>query len=336
MVPSEGVITRFEETAKQHAQQSEPPEPEPDFAEVNKTYNALAAAKEEDRPALLDELKAELGGFVTRAKFEEDKLATAKKFKAADLEVARSQYDLAVGNEAPQEKLDELQSKVTEQLQTVSDATIAVENATTFRKELDKILGEITADEDAARKGARRSPELGDATGEGARNERENSLMKEITELPIIDAFGRPIKIEQIWLPKLTINYNFGEVGDIARFDRCVTCHQAIAESAPGSPTKPRYEAEHAMTLTLQTPDEKPAALAEAPDDPEERQTYYAKVMEETYGLQLAAQGLFNPDDAMISVVRPQTPGAKAELIHRRRHREQVGDAAILEQVVHL
>jgi hypothetical protein len=332
VVPPEERVGRFEETAKRHVQQSEPPKPEPDFSEVNNTYNALVAAEKEGRPPLLDKLKSELGEFVTRAKFEEDKLATDKKFKAADLEVARSQYDLAVGNEAPQERLDELQSKVTEQLQTVADATISVQNATTFRKELDEILGEITADEDAARKA------LDDHMTSltllvKARDERENSLMKEITELPIIDAFGRPIKIEQIWLPKLTINYNFGEVGDIARFDRCITCHQAIAETAPGSATEPRYEAEHEITLTLQTPDEKPPALAEAPADPDERQEYYAKVLEETYGLQFAREGLLNPDDAMISVVRPETPGAKAELASGDVIKS-IGGAAILSKPV--
>ena len=48
------------------------------------------------------------------------------------------------------------------------------------------------------------------------------------------------MKIDQIWLPKLTINYNFR---DVARFDRCTNCHQAIDKTAPGSAIEPGYRA---------------------------------------------------------------------------------------------
>ncbi len=57
--------------------------------------------------------------------------------------------------------------------------------------------------------------------------------------LPIIDCFGRPFKISQIWLPKLTINNNFS---DVARFDRCTTCHQGLDKTAPGSAVEPAYQ----------------------------------------------------------------------------------------------
>jgi cytochrome c2 len=43
--------------------------------------------------------------------------------------------------------------------------------------------------------------------------------------LPVIDAFASPIKIQQITLEKLPIDYNFKYV---TRFDRCMTCHQGI------------------------------------------------------------------------------------------------------------
>jgi len=42
-----------------------------------------------------------------------------------------------------------------------------------------------------------------------------------------VDAIGRPLAVDQIWLPDLTIDYNFR---DVARFDRCATCHQGIAK----------------------------------------------------------------------------------------------------------
>ena len=46
-------------------------------------------------------------------------------------------------------------------------------------------------------------------------------------------ATGLPARspaIEQIWLPELTIDYNFRRV---ARFDRCTTCHQGIDRRNP-------------------------------------------------------------------------------------------------------
>ena len=48
------------------------------------------------------------------------------------------------------------------------------------------------------------------------------------------------IKLEQIWLPDMTINYNFSSV---ARYDRCINCHRAIDKTAPGSATEPAYPA---------------------------------------------------------------------------------------------
>ena len=64
------------------------------------------------------------------------------------------------------------------------------------------------------------------------------SLGKRLLRLPLIDALGRPLAIEQVWLPKLTIDYNFGQV---ARFDRCVTCHQGIDVTMPGDLSHPDF-----------------------------------------------------------------------------------------------
>jgi mono/diheme cytochrome c family protein len=47
--------------------------------------------------------------------------------------------------------------------------------------------------------------------------------------LPIIDGFAAPAKINQIWLPELTIDYSFK---DVPRYDRCTTCHLGIDRGA--------------------------------------------------------------------------------------------------------
>jgi cytochrome c2 len=46
-----------------------------------------------------------------------------------------------------------------------------------------------------------------------------------IRNLPILDAFAAPVKIQQFTLAELPIDYNFKYV---TRFDRCTTCHQGI------------------------------------------------------------------------------------------------------------
>jgi cytochrome c2 len=46
-----------------------------------------------------------------------------------------------------------------------------------------------------------------------------------VRNLPVIDAFAAPVKIQQVTLTDLPIDYNFKYV---TRFDRCMTCHQGI------------------------------------------------------------------------------------------------------------
>ena len=181
----------------------------------------------------------------------------------------------------------------------------------THRKRLESILGSMTADEVAARKSL--DDQLNRlALLKNPSYERETSilgrLMTDVAELPILDAFGRPIKIDQIWLPKLTLNNNFS---DVARFDRCTTCHQAIDKTAPGSATAPGYHEQHPVVLTMQTPAEAPEALKNPPAD-ESKATLYTRLLEDVYGIQLASEGLLDSDDATVSVVRPETPAARA------------------------
>ena len=58
---------------------------------------------------------------------------------------------------------------------------------------------------------------------------------------PVLDAlYTGNIKLDQIWLPDMKINYNFSSV---ARYDRCIVCHRAIDKTAAGSATEPAYPA---------------------------------------------------------------------------------------------
>ena len=58
-----------------------------------------------EKPALRDKLRDALAGFVKQARFREDIATSEKKFTAAFFDVARSDYELAVGNAADRKKL---------------------------------------------------------------------------------------------------------------------------------------------------------------------------------------------------------------------------------------
>lgn len=75
-----------------------------------------------------------------------------------------------------------------------------------------------------------------------------------VRNLPILDAFAAPVKIQQITLTDLPIDYNFKYV---TRFDRCITCHQGI--------DKPSYSKERLRELG-QLPAELEQKLEEAQD----------------------------------------------------------------------
>ncbi len=200
-----------------------------------------------------------LNGYVKRARFREDSLASLKKFQAAELDVVRSEYELGVGNALPKEQLDGFQSRVNTLRDELATITNNLQAAMLHRKELETIVGEMFDGEAVAEKN------LADLTTrlgllEKALDERRNKFMKEFVGLPIIDAFA-PKKLDQIWLPKLTINNNFR---DVARFDRCINCHQGIDKTAPGSAIEPGYPHEQLLNVTMATPAEAPAMNAKS------------------------------------------------------------------------
>ncbi len=305
-VPAGTLVNQFNDRVREHAKAHDKTA---SMAPVDEAYKALEQASEEQRPERREQLQAALSGYVAEARFAENGLASDKKFRSADLDVARSQYELGVGNDLPQQQLDAMQATVTEIRGRVEEANDKLQDATTYRKDLEAIVGEMFAAETEASKNLddllTKREQLEDTL-----NERQIKVMNDVISLPIIDAFS-PKKIDQIWLPKLTINYNFR---DVARFDRCTNCHQGIDRTAPGSAIEPAYPREHTVTVSLATPDERPEALAKKPSDPAQLEALYNDVIQETYGLQLARQGLVRPDEAVVSVIRPDAAAAKAGL----------------------
>ena len=260
---------------------------------VESAYASLLAAPSKRRHQILfKRLRAVVDSFERqRNESERQRRAYGARFNEA-----RSEYETAAGRSAPAEELARLQ-KETAGLQLEMDE-LAIEAATqeARRQELAGIMASITADEDAARDA------LEDHLAEIAQFHRTlanqpNETAKKLSRMPFFDAFGRSLAVEQIWLPELTIDYNFRRV---ARFDRCITCHQGIDQVEPGTPARPTVARPELLTVELATPD--------APPDESEQ------TLESLYGLSLAPRGILVDAQPTVSVVASQSAAAWAGL----------------------
>ena len=245
-----------------------------DLIETVNVARAAATNKEEDKvgeDGILekqrenvikkrDAVVAAMQDVLARAKQVEDNAQRELKFMRAELDGVRSQYDIGVNEGMSESELATIEGEI-RRVELVINGNDKVhgllptaQDAKAHREKLQQLLDQAVADETAARK-ALADHEADVGRLEATIAERSNNLGKEMLELPIIDAFGRPLKIDNIWLPQLTWNNNFR---DVARFDRCTTCHQGIDKSAPGSASDPGYPTTRRLEVTLATPSEAP------------------------------------------------------------------------------
>ena len=142
---------------------------------------------------------------------------------------AQADYDLAVRDELPAKEMaarkkifDDFSDKVAKQeviLQAKKDeldrATAVVKTFEADRDKLEVEQKKLRRDFEQNHK-ALAKIEPDDLISRWKRNSME---------WPILDGFNSHLRIQQDWIPGLTINY--GGMKDVARFDRCRTCHQA-------------------------------------------------------------------------------------------------------------
>ena len=254
-----------------------------------------------ERLALRGDLLERFRDIAKRAKFREDLAAGQLKLRKAELDKYRADYELSVADDATQEKLDSLLALADAKRAEVATATLENQAANTHRKALEATLRQLTAAEDTAAKN------LADHRQKLAQlaktlKDRAPNVGKAVLELPVLDAFNGPLRVDQIWLPQLTLNNNFR---DVARFDRCTTCHKGMDKSLPGQPTEAAYCEREAITVSLPTP----GSPAAAPTGNANEQ------LEQAYGFHLAPQGLFRAEDPTVSVVLPESPAAQAGLM---------------------
>ena len=269
----------------------------------------------EERLVLRGDLLQRLRDIVDRCRFREDLSAGQLKLSKAELDKARADYELAVSDDLPASQLDQLLATADEVRERVAEASRTSQADTTHRKKLEELLRRITAPEDDAAKALadhRQSLEMITKT----LADKAPNIGKSVLELPVLDAFNSPLRIDQIWLPKLTFNNNFR---DVARFDRCTTCHKGIDKTAAGAPTDPAYPQLETLTISLATPKKPPLLVGEGETEASSSRVVTIegdgnRQLEKAYGMQLAERGLFDPDAPTVSVVLPESPAAIAGL----------------------
>jgi cytochrome c2 len=294
-----------------------------DFAELDKAITGLNEAEPGDGAVKARQNAiAAMTTFVREAKRREDAILTKKKFKAADQTAIISSRGLAIGEGKPTEELD-LQIETMKAEIAQLDAELA--DAKDYRLALDGIVKQLQSAElnlqkqiaalETEQKGLRESiPSTGKKVGEW------------INRAPVLDAlYTGDIKLDQIWLPDMKINYNFSSV---ARYDRCIVCHRAIDKTAPDTATEPAYPAvprgERERVVRLNTPseedknkqlnEEKNQRAKAAGPDVVVADTSPADALALLYGLTIAPRGQVVADAVTIQVVAPQTLAAMAGL----------------------
>ena len=272
--------------------------------------DAIEAAYEKLSSQPSAEARAALLGAISKvidaAAGRHERLERQARFRRADFDEARSLYEAAVGQGRSRTELNRLQERVNRCREEWDRAAERAEHAAARHAMLADLRDRIVAEEREARQA------LSDHRARVARldralREQRPSPGKRLLRMPFVDALGRPLAVEQIWLPDLTIDYNFREV---ARFDRCVTCHQAIEKTAPGSPAEPACLGRRLVRIELAVSSQGGAARGTAP--PEQS---LDDAVNDWYGFALAPQGMLDRDAPTVGLVRSRTAAADAGLL---------------------
>lgn len=195
--------------------------------------DSVAAAQAE-----LEKTKSSQSDLFEKLKVSErtvEALEVDLKFKNAERDEARANYDLAVRDQLSEE-LTGVRFKDFSDRQAICDgiqkqldtAKAKLESLTAEAKSFTKSYDEASAALDKV-----------NAEAERVRTSLENikpgnpvsAWKRAMMELPIIDGFNSHLKVVQDWVPKLTITLG---VAKISRFDRCRTCHQNIDKTGVG------------------------------------------------------------------------------------------------------
>ena len=269
-------------------------------AEADEKADAVLEAEEDVIEARRDVFGA-FHKFIREARRVENAYVGEKKSVNGERTAVVSELGIKIGQGASEADIGKTQERVDGLNERLADLTENIADAKRYRTDLESIVARVDADKTLAQK------ELGVMETELARLDEQveqytSNVGEWVTRWPVLNAlYSGNVRIEQNWLPDMTINYNFAHV---ARFDRCATCHRAIAKTAPGTATEPLYptlpEDQRDLTVELATP-------AEAPANPNAD-----NALRMAYGMELSAEGIIEDADVTVHYVLPESPAAKA------------------------
>ncbi len=244
------------------------------------------------------ELIAAMQAVIKQVHFVENVTAGEKKTQGSLRDEARSSYELAIRDSLPADVAEKRLARFEVVEEQVNDLDRKILEIKARRNDLEALLGQVTEPVEAAEKALGEHKKEFDRLHDAA-EARGANVGKWFLEFPILDAFGSPLRPHQIWLPDLKIKYPLNQV---ARFDRCMTCHQGMDRTKPGSATDPAYPHQDRVYVNLIP--QKPEA-----DGDDDR----APTLENVYGMKFADGGLL--DEAAVAViVFPQSAAAMAGL----------------------
>ena len=300
-----------------------------DLREALEQANAAATSAEQEASEIRTAVLEEMNEILARAKLREDVLASRRKFTGADLDAAKATLGLRVRDGKSVEELAVAQAEIDPIKDRLDDLTKWRDDAITNRETIQSIIRQITASESELEKrleDSQAEAELLEAAIEDRRvtffRSKFPFIGKRWLELPILNAFNSPLKIDNLWTEGLT--QPIGSFGQIRRFDRCTTCHKGIDKTMPGSAIKPAYRPAVDINFTLFTPDAPPQPITD--EDGNE----IPVTLETAYGIRLAEYGLVRDTDVSISYIEPGSLAANAVMQvptgHTVEHGLQVGD----------
>ena len=254
-----------------------------------------------DAKQLRDQILRPLEKIEKRAKYQMDSASRAKKLATANFGAQTATQGLLYGKE-DFDAADQMQETIDSVYRTkLEEATAETERTTANRNQLRALLTQLTNNEAIAEKAlsaAKTEQErLASAINDLDINyfSLTTILGKKLLELPIVDGFNGPLKIDNLWTDGLKMPN--GSFGQVRRFDRCTTCHRGIDKTAPGTADEPAYEEAHEVVVQLSTPDTAPGADA---------------TLEDVYGITLAEEGFVDRDDVTIEFIAANSRAAQA------------------------
>lgn len=157
-------------------------------------------------------------------------LSREVRFERAKRDAARADLDLQIRDgklgkalKSWQDAFDKIQAHVDDLELQLQELQTKFDEAKSKLADLNKPRDEAVA---ALKKHESDLERLKKAKEKVAPEELGVAFKRWLMEQWIIEGFNGPLKVNQIWLPDLTIN--FGGMKDVARYDRCITCHVNI------------------------------------------------------------------------------------------------------------